>query len=141
MRFWDSSAIVPLLTAQPATPRMQALAAEEGGMLVWWPTAVECASAITRVTREGLLDEAAAATAFERLRLVSAGWSEIEPSATIRNAAIRLLRVHPLKAADALQLAAAIAVAGDDPSSLEIVTLDSQLARAARKEGFVLTGI
>ena len=141
MRFWDSSAIVPLLTEQPATPRMQGLAAAESGMLVWWSTAVECASAVTRVTREGFLDDAATATAFERLRLISAGWSEIEPSTPIRQIAIRLLRVHPLKAADALQLAAAVAIAGDDPSAVEIVTLDTQLARAAHKEGFVLTEV
>jgi len=120
---------------------MQALAAEDNGMLVWWSTAVECASAITRVTREGFLDEAAAATAFERLRVVSDGWSEIEPSTPIRQTAIRLLRVHPLKAGDALQLAAAVAVAGDYPSALEIVTLDAQLSRAAHKEGFVLTEV
>ena len=141
MRFWDSSAIVPLLTGQPATNRMQALAAEESGMLVWWATAVECASAITRVTREGLLDDAAAATAFERLRVIADGWSEIEPSGPIRQTAIRLLRVHPLKAGDALQLAAAVVAAGDYPAALEIVTLDTQLSRAAHKEGFALTGI
>ena len=53
-------------------------------------------------------------------------------------AAIRFLRVHPLRAADALQLAAAFVAAERRPSSLELVTLDDWLAAAARKEGFLL---
>jgi hypothetical protein len=48
------------------------------------------------------------------------------------------LRVHPLRAADALQLAAAFIAAERRPSSLELVTLDDRLAVAARKEGFAV---
>jgi hypothetical protein len=48
------------------------------------------------------------------------------------------LRVHPLRAADALQLAAAYIAAERRPSSLELVILDDRLAAAARREGFVL---
>ena len=44
----------------------------------------------------------------------------------------------PLRAADALQLAAAFAAAERRPASLEIVTLDDRLANAARKEGFAV---
>ena len=51
---------------------------------------------------------------------------------------MRFLRVHPLRAADALQLAAAFIAAERRPSSLEVVTLDDRLAAAARKEGFAL---
>jgi predicted nucleic acid-binding protein len=51
-----------------------------------------------------------------------------------------LLRVHVLKAADALQLAAARVWAGDVADG-ELVTLDERLALAARLEGFrVLPG-
>jgi hypothetical protein len=50
--------------------------------------------------------------------------------------ASRLLRVHPLRAADALQLAAALAAAKGDPSSLDVVCLDQRLSEAARREGF-----
>jgi predicted nucleic acid-binding protein len=58
----------------------------------------------------------------------------------VREAAVRFLRVHPLRAADALQLAAAFVAAERRPSSLEVVTLDDRLAVAARKEGFALIG-
>jgi hypothetical protein len=52
-----------------------------------------------------------------------------------------LLRVHPLRAAGALQLAAAYLVAERRPSTLEIVTLDDRLRHAGRKEGFVFTSV
>ena len=61
-----------------------------------------------------------------------------DPSDPVREAAVRFLRVHPLRAADALQLAAAFIAAERRPSSLEVVTLDDRVAAAARKEGFAL---
>jgi predicted nucleic acid-binding protein len=110
-------------------------------MLVWWATEVECASAISRLERDGALDAAAVNEAFDRLKRLGEGWHEIEPNDAVREAAVRFLRVHVLRAADALQLAAAFVAAERRPSSLEIVTLDERLAAAARKEGFVLTEV
>ena len=48
MRFWDSSAIVPLLVVEEASRRLQSLAAQDSTMLVWWASAVECVSALAR---------------------------------------------------------------------------------------------
>ena len=138
MKFWDASAIVPLVLAEPATKPMQALAAKDTAMLVWWGTDVECVSAIARLEREGALDDSAVAQAFDRLKRLAAGWHEVDPSDAVREAAVRFLRVHPLRAAGALQLSAAFIAAERRPSSLEMVTLDDRLAAAARKEGFVL---
>ena len=76
--------------------------------------------------------------ALQGLQQLSAGWHEIDPSDEIRETAARFLRVHPLRAADALQLAAAFVAAERRPASLEIVTLDDRLANAARKEGFAV---
>jgi len=139
MRFWDASAIVPLLMTESATRTVQALAAKDSAMLVWWATEVECASAVVRLDREGALDESAVTQAFDRLQQLANGWHEVDPSDPIREAAVRFLRVHPLRAADALQLAAAFIAAERRPSSLDIVTLDGRLAAAARKEGFGLS--
>jgi len=141
MRFWDASAIVPLLMTEAATKALQGRAGTDPAMLVWWATEVECASAIARLERDGALDAAAVNEAFDRLRRLGGGWHEVEPSDAVREAAVRFLRVHPLRAADALQLAAAFVAAERRPSSLEIVTLDERLAAAARKEGFVLTEV
>lgn len=106
-------------------------------MLVWWATDVECASAIARVERassaSGAFD---ARVAYERLDALSAAWQEVQPVAALRRLAVRLLRVHPLRAADSLQLAAAILASEHDPTSLQFVTLDDRLADAAAREGF-----
>jgi predicted nucleic acid-binding protein len=107
-------------------------------MLVWWGSEVECASALARIERDSALDPRDAARVFERLRQLSGVWHEIEPSDVIRQAAIRFLRVHPLRAADALQLAAAYAAAEQRPASLDVVTLNERVAIAAHKEGFVV---
>ena len=141
MKFWDASAIVPLLVAQESTAAVQALARTDGRMLVWWASQVECAAAIARLERDGALDEGAAAQAFHRLHLAVNGWYEVEAGDGVREAAVRFLRVHPLRAADALQLAAAFGAADRRPPSLEIVTLDERLASAARKEGFLLSEV
>jgi predicted nucleic acid-binding protein len=139
MKFWDASAVVPLLVRQVETAPIRTVAAEDPAMLVWWATSVECASALARLERESHLDESGAHEAFDRLRRFAAGWNEIEATDSIRETAIRFLRVHPLRAADALQLAAAFVASGGQPSSLEFVTLDDRLASAARREGFVVT--
>jgi uncharacterized protein len=110
-------------------------------MLVWWGSEVECVSALTRLERTGELNPQAMARAVGRLGRLADVWHEIDPSDAIREAATRFLRVHPLRAADALQLAAAFLAAERRPPSLEIVTLDDRLAAAARKEGFVVTDV
>ena len=117
---------------------MQAVAEKDPDMLVWWASEVECASALARLERAAALDPRAAQTAFERLRLLAAGWHQIDPSDMVRETATRFLRVHPLKAADALQLAAAFVAAEQRPPSLEMITLDDRLASAAQKEGFLV---
>ena len=141
MILWDASAIVPLLVAEITTPQMQALAARDSDMLVWWGSQVECMSALARLERAAALDAKGMACASDRLKQLANGWHEIEPSEIVRETAVRFLRVHPLRAADALQLAAAFAAAERRPISLRVVTLDERLADAARKEGFALVDI
>lgn len=141
MRFWDASALVPLLVHEPSTPRLQTLAERDCDMLVWWGSRVECASALARRERAAAVDAARVALAFERLGQLADSWHEIEASEIIRESAIRFLRVHPLRAADALQLGAAFVAAERRPVSLQFLTLDDRLADAARREGFTLVNI
>jgi uncharacterized protein len=141
VRFWDASAIVALLIAEAPTRRLQAFAASDPDILVWWGSGVECASALARLERDATLDPRAAVLAFDRLKQLAASWHEVDPSEIVRETATRLLRVHPLRAADALQLAAAFIAAEQRPASLEMLTLDDRLAGAARKEGFAVIDI
>lgn len=138
MRFWDSSAVVPLLVAEPASVERGRQLEADSVMLVWWATSVECASALQRLVREGGLDSAGALAAVARLRELEKHWNEVEPTQQIRQQAERLLRLHPLRAADALQLAAAIIAADYDPTGLTFVTADERLVAAAAKEGFTV---
>lgn len=141
MIFWDASAIVPLLVAEPTTRRLQLLAGRDPEILVWWGTEVECVSALARLERAAALDMKGIALASNRLIQLANSWHEIEPSEIVRENAVRFLRVHPLRAADALQLAAAFLASEHRPASLQVVTLDDRLAEAARKEGFALVDL
>ncbi len=80
MKFWDATAIVPLLVAEPTTRPLQALAARDPDMLVWWGSEVECASVLARLERAAALDVEATSLAFDRLKQLADGWHEIEPS-------------------------------------------------------------
>jgi predicted nucleic acid-binding protein len=136
MRFWDSSAILPLLVEEPSTARVLAEAKLDRGIIVWWATPVECVSAIARLEREERLDPADMTNAIARLDELELAWQEVQPVDRVRQTAHRLLRVHSLRAADAFQLSAAIIASEDRPPSLTLVTLDDRLGRAAEREGF-----
>jgi predicted nucleic acid-binding protein len=139
VKFWDSSAVVPLLVPEAMSGSMQRLYESDPVMVAWWASEIECTSAIARRERLGQLREDVAAEAFVRLNALRAGWHEVEPGEEVRESAKRLLRVHDLRSEDALQLAAAVFVAEARPSTLEFVSLDDRLLAAARREGFSTT--
>jgi predicted nucleic acid-binding protein len=135
MRFWDTSGLIPLLAEQEASEAMRALLEEDREIAAWWGTPVECASAAARLRREGIFtaeDESALIDLLARLR---ATWLEILPSNELRDEALRALRVHALRAGDALQLASALVWSGRSAGHV-LVTLDERFRLAARLEGF-----
>ncbi len=136
MRFWDSSAIVPLLLREKSTPALRKLYEVDPEVLAWWGAEAECVSALARLERQSPSLGPAVEDALGRLDALKRAWHEVQCVLTVREAARRLLRVHELRAADALQLAAAVVASENRPSTLEIVCLDRTLARAALREGF-----
>ena len=140
MRFWDASAVVPLLLEEARSETMRAESAERPQLVVWWGTVVECTSAIGRRERSGALELSEATEALETLDRLTRDWREVPPTPTLRDDAQRLVRVHDLRAGDALQLAAARIAADGEPGALPFVTLDERLALAASREGFPLLG-
>lgn len=140
MRFWDSSALVPLLVSEESSDALALLMRDDPAAAIWWSTPVECASAIARLEREDRVSRDAAALARQRLAAAAGGWSEVGPTDRVRDQSLRLLRLHTLRAADALHLAAALVLADFDPKSLPFVTLDPQLRDAAEREGFEVLG-
>ena len=136
MRFWDSSAIVPLIVAEPSSESMRELASDGSELVVWWAASVECASAIARGERAGTIVLEEASLASMTLEELSETWVEVPPRTALRDDARRLVRIHDLRAADAFQLAAARVASEAAPETLPLVTLDDRLAAAARREGF-----
>ena len=135
MRFWDSSALVPLLVGEARHQRMLALIEQDPKVAVWWGTPIEIYSAVARQERAGQLGAAKASEALLALEALAEGWLEIQPTIHVRRTAQRLLRVHPLRAADALQLAAALTALESRFAGGTFVCLDDRLADAARREG------
>jgi predicted nucleic acid-binding protein len=128
-----------LLVTQAVTPEARRLYGRDREMLVWWAAGLECVSAVARLERDGVLRPRTAGSALAYLDALVSAWREVEPTEPVRRTARRLLLTHHLRAGDALQLAAAIVGADDDPSTLEFVTLDGRLNAAARREGFPVT--
>jgi predicted nucleic acid-binding protein len=136
MRFWDSSAIIPLCLKEKASEAVKGLMKDDENIVVWWTTYIECLSALSRRQREGVLTSGDAAKARAVLSALAAAWSEVQPTELVRLRAERLLSIHPLRAADALQLAAALVWAQETPRGLHFVCLDQNLCESSLKEGF-----
>jgi len=138
LRFWDSSAVVPLLVAEAATPAVRALLSEDPQMAVWALTPLEVSSALWRRRRAAEIEARSQAAAERALAELEANWSIVTDVAQVERRARRLLATHPLRAADAAQLAAALLVCDERPELLAFVTLDERLAEAAQREGFTV---
>lgn len=136
MRFWDPTAVVALLIDQPAHPSARRLLETDSLMITWWATRIECVSAIAGGEREHSMTAEQASAAIDQLQALAGEWSEVLATDTVRNVAQRMLRVHDVRAADSLQLAAAMVAAEGEPPTLEFVSLDSRLNDAAQREGF-----
>ena len=136
MKFWDSSALVPIIFDEPSSARIRELADDGEGIEVWWGSIVECTSAMARRERRGELDAAALVSALAFLDRLADGWIEVPPSDRIRDEARRIVSIHDLRTADAFQLAAVRVASDGQPASLPFVTLDDRLALAAVREGF-----
>ena len=136
MKFWDSSALVPLVVDETTTSSMRRLLASDRDVVIWMMTGVELLSALGRVGRTSpALADLLPGVRADVMDLVTR-CATVTDVDGVRRRAERFVGVHPLAAADALQLAAAMLASGDRPETLEFVTLDQQLARAAKLEGF-----
>ncbi len=136
MNFWDSSALVPLLVQEDGGETVHRLLVEDEGLVVWLLTPVEIVSALWRRTRSGQLTSEEAGAALEGLDQLERAWTSVVDADLVQQRARRLLALHSLPAADALQLAAALVASDETPAALPFVTLDERLAEAARREGF-----
>lgn len=136
--FWDSSAVVPSLLPESRSEEMTGLLSGDPTPAIWWASPVECQSAIYRWQRGAALSLDFIQQAHERLSLLVRDAHTVAPSEELRRRAGRLVASHPLRAGDALQLAAALVWCEEQPAGETFVCLDDSLRQAARREGFSL---
>jgi len=140
MIFWDSSSVIPLLIREKSSPVATDLLNSDPDMAVWWAIRIECASALARLEREEILTMAAIEEALERLEVVENGSVIVEPVQSVKSEAERLLRRHNLRAANAMQLAAAC-IFRMEFGPLDFASEDQRLISAAFREGFLVRRI
>jgi predicted nucleic acid-binding protein len=138
MKFWDASAMISLCLDEPHSVQLRKVIEEDPAMVAWWAAPVECYSAFARLRRENALTSDEETQARQVLEAITTVWTEIEPSRTVREHAGRALLLHPLRAADSLQLAAALVWAKGHAAGHQFICLDHKLREAAKREGFTV---
>jgi predicted nucleic acid-binding protein len=138
MRYWDSSALIALAIDEKATKSVRDLSREDPELLVWILSEVEISSALWRRRRSNELTEAVRAEAQRQMDVTISNAVVVADVPAVVRRARRLLATHTLRAADAMQLAAALLACEDDPARLPLVTIDDRLAEAATREGFTV---
>jgi predicted nucleic acid-binding protein len=136
VRFWDSSALVPLICREAQSARCRSWLRDDPVIVVWALAATEVVSAIARKRRDGALTQPRFQSAKRRLGQLELAWSEVAALDAVRARARRLLEVHALSAADALPLAAALVLVEERSQGTGFVTFDDRVADAAEREGF-----
>jgi predicted nucleic acid-binding protein len=105
-------------------------------MAVWWSTPVEIRGAFERLRRTGEINSGEHVAALVEAEFFKGGWREMTPHDAVRDQAARMLELFPLKAADALQLAAALSWCAGKPQGRAFISGDVQQLRAAEALGF-----
>jgi predicted nucleic acid-binding protein len=134
--FWDACALVPLCCQQSQTTAARQARRLFPVLVVWWATSIECSSALRRLERAQDLTPQETQQAFHELERLRLRWTEIAPLNEVRDTAERLLGIHGLRAADSLQLAAALVWCNGHPKGRAFISGDDKLLDAAEKEGF-----
>jgi len=125
---------------ESASERVRSWLREDPGIVTWAWTRVEIAGAVERRVREGVLDRRQRGSTLERFEALAAGWDEVTDVLAVRSRALALLARHPLRAAEAGQLGAALLVAEQGAPGFSFVCLDERLADAAEREGLRVLG-
>ena len=136
MKFWDSSAVIALCVDEPTSAAIRSVLRGDPALVAWWSTRTECLSGLMRRSREGSITGRGLADARAALTALADSWVEVQPSESVRSGAERLLAAHALRAADALQLAAALVWCSGQTRGAEVVSFDSRLREAALREAF-----
>jgi predicted nucleic acid-binding protein len=104
--------------------------------VIWWLTPVEIASALARLLRIGQLDTNGWGRALKLGRALDEAWFVIKPTEALRTRAVDIVKRYDLRAADALQLAAAVEWCEAASRGRKFLSVDKKLREAATLIGF-----
>lgn len=130
--------MLPLVFDKESSATVADLLREDADVTTWWGTRAECAVAISRLRREGGLDEGREGSTRDVLDVLADTWIEIRPTDDLRLLSTLLSKYHPLRTADCFQFAAALRWCEGDTRDAGFVCLDNRLRLAARGEGFAV---
>jgi hypothetical protein len=105
-------------------------------MAFWWGSPLGWWESLLGAQRQGRISAAGLQQARGVLDHLRTGAFEVQPTEELRARALRLLAVHPLRAAEALELAAALVWCRERPQGASFVSLHPPLRLAAALEGF-----
>lgn len=141
MRFWDSSALVPLVLEEARSPACRAAARSDQDVIVWMFTETEVLAAIQRARLVNRIDDTQLAVAERRVEQLSRAWRVVADASSVQLEARAVIRRHKMRAADSLQLAAARVWSNGRFKGKGFVVADHGLASAAAADGFAVTDL
>jgi predicted nucleic acid-binding protein len=136
--FLDTSALVKRYVAEAGSPLVRGLFARRRMVAVSRIAFAEVAAAAARRRREGALSAHQHARLLDRLEADFSSFVVVEVRQATLGAVPGLCARHPLRAYDAVQLAAALTLRRASPA-VDFWTTDHALGRAARAEGLRAT--
>ena len=125
---------MPLVIEEASSALAKRWLDDDNHVITWVWTRVEIVSAVERRVRHGLLSPEQRRSVLDHVERLASQWDEITEVLAVRSRANALLARHPLRAADAGQLGAALHAQGS-AERLTFVSLDQDLALAAEREG------
>jgi predicted nucleic acid-binding protein len=138
--FWDASALVHVCVPGQISRSAKELVRTVPAV-TWWATPVELRSALGRLHREGAISAAAFQASWRRMSGLLSGCTIVPPSHAVLELALAQLDRFPLKAGDALQLAAALVWSRQRPRGRLLICNDKQLLSAATAAGFEVKSV
>jgi predicted nucleic acid-binding protein len=140
LKYWDASALVPLLVNESRSLDAKSLLAQDNDIVTWSLSHVEVVSAIERRARDGTVSSSVRIGLIGKAHRMFQGIHQVEDLVRVQSGCFSLLARYPLRSADAQQLSAALILANGQPQAVDFVCFDDRLADAASREGFIVLG-
>jgi uncharacterized protein len=133
MLYFDASALAKRYVREKGSVKVRRLLSSDLAATSRY-SAVEIASALARRMREGVLTDADRERALGALQEDMTAWVAVELTTEVVIRAQGLLRRHPLRAGDAVQLASCLHLQEALEDRIAMVAFDDRLVAAARRE-------